>query len=138
MKLAEELKKVLDDPEQMERFVNILKRKQYRKQKNINVVKTLYHDKKSFNKLVERIIDKHDEKWVDRCYKNGIMPHPWNLLYALFDLSELEGTQIEPLDELTENFPSSIYEYNDWQFSITHGQGSVCGVYYKKELKYRD
>jgi hypothetical protein len=66
------------------------------------------------------------------------MPYPWELLYSLFDLAETQGKEIDAIDNFTEMFTSSIYTYNDWQFAITYGQGSVCSVYYKKELMYRD
>jgi len=66
------------------------------------------------------------------------MPYPWELMYALFNLSEIEGKECKPVDDFTDNFPSSIYSYKGWQFAVTHGQGSVCSIYYKKKLMYRD
>jgi len=106
--------------------------------RNVERIKKMFTDQKSFNKLVKAIIAKHDDRWVKLCYKNGSMPYPWYLMYALFDLSEMEGKECKPIDGLTDNFPSSIYTYKYWQFAITQGQGSVCSVYYKKKLMYRD
>ena len=54
------------------------------------------------------------------------------------NLSEIEGKECKPVDDFTDNFPSSIYSYKGWQFAVTHGQGSVCSIYYKKKLMYRD
>ena len=104
---------------------------------NIQRIKKMFKDKTTFDYLMNKIIIKHDDKYMDKCYKKGVMPHPQNLLYAIFNLVEEESINIEPIDDLTKNFPSIIFDYNDWQFAITHGQGSVCSVYHKKELKYR-
>ena len=109
------------------------------KENNIKRLKNMFNDQKSFNLIVNKIINKHNEKWIDNCYSKGTEPHPNNLLYALFDLAIKEGKLVnKPLDGLTENFPSIIYSYNKWKFAITHGQGSVYSVYYRNKLKYRD
>lgn len=105
---------------------------------NTERVKKMFNDQKSFNLLVNNIIEKHDDYWINLCYKKGIMPHPWHLMYALFDLSELEGKISDPVDDFTENFPSSIYSYKGWKFAVTYGQGAVCSIYYRNKLKYRD
>ena len=44
--------------------------------------------------------------------------HVTNLLW---ELASSEGTEIEPIDGLTENFSSMIYNYYGYQFAITHG-----------------
>lgn len=141
MKISESLKDFINSEEgekYMEEFALSLKRKQDRKENNIKRIKKMYNDEKTFNILVESIINKHNDEYVDKCYKNGYMPHPMNILYSLFDLSEIEGDKIEPFDDFTINFSSSVFEFFNWQFAITHGQGSVCSVYYNKKLKYRD
>ena len=122
----------------MKKFVEKLAFEQNLKVRNFERIKKMFTDQKSFNKLVKAIISKHDDLWVDGCYKRSVMPHPWELMYALFDLSEIEGKECDPVDGFTDNFPSSIYTYKCWQFAVTHGQGSVCSVYYKKKLMYRD
>lgn len=137
--MLEKLKTLLDSPEVMNNFFEKIKFKKELEKKHIEKIKKMFHDQETFNNLVNKILNKHDNDYVNKCYKNGYMPHPMNLLYSLFDLAELEGTVLtESLDGLTENFPSQIMEYMDWQFAITDGQGSICSVYYKKELKYRD
>lgn len=139
--MVEELKAHLESAEgkeSMRKYVEKLIFRQDLKVRNAERVKKMFTDQASFDVLVNKILEKHNDNWKDHCYKKGVMPYPWELLYALFDLSEMQGKEIEPIDGLTENFPSSIFTYNDWQFAITHGQGSVCSVYYKKELIYRD
>ncbi len=122
----------------LKEFAEKLAFEQDLKVRNAQRIKKMFTDQKSFNKLVKEIIAKHDDRWVDGCYKKGVMPHPWELMYALFDLSEIEGKECDPVDGFTDNFPSSIYLYKGWRFAVTHGQGSVCSVYYRKKLMYRD
>lgn len=43
----------------------------------------------------------------------------------------------KPLDGMTENFPSIIYNYMGWQFAITQGQGAVMSIYKNKKLIFR-
>jgi len=50
------------------------------KLRNVERIKKMFIDQKSFNKLVKAIIAKHDDRWVDGCYKKGSMPYPWHLL----------------------------------------------------------
>jgi len=122
----------------MKKFVEDFSFKQDLKIRNAERIKKMFTDQKSFNSIVEKIIAKHDKRWIDSCYKKGAMPYPWELMYALFNLSEIEGKECKPVDDFTDNFPSSIYSYKGWQFAVTHGQGSVCSIYYKKKLMYRD
>lgn len=136
--MFEALKIYLDDPKNLEDMVSHFKNIQDREERNISKIKKMFTNEASFDVLVNKILNKHTESWRDRCYKKGHEPYPWYLLYALFDLAEAEGIESEPLDGLTENFPSSIKTYYNWQFAVTHGQGSVCSVYYDKKLMYRD
>lgn len=122
----------------MKKFVEELAFKQDLKIRNTERIKTMFTDQKSFNKLVKSIIAKHDDAWINRCHENGVESHPWHLMYALFDLSEIDGKACKPVDGFTDNFPSSIYAYKGWKFAVTYGQGSVCSVYYNKKLMYRD
>ena len=140
--MVERLKAFLeseDGKESSRKFAEKMLFKRELKKKHIEKIKKMFHDQETFNILVNKILNRHDDAYVDKCYKNGYMPHPMNLLYSLFDLANIEGVELtESLDDLTENWPSEIHEYMDWQFAVTHGQGSVCSVYYKKELMYRD
>lgn len=72
--------------------------------------------------------DKHWATYTDR---------PLHILNLMWELASSGGNEIEPLDGLTESFPSMVYDYYGYQFAITHGQGSVLSVYRQKELRYR-
>jgi len=135
--MFEALKTYLDDPKNLEDMMNHFKNIQDREELNISKIKNMFTDETSFDILVNKILEKHDDAWRNHCYKKGCEPYPWYLLHALFSLADAEGIESESLDGLTENFPSSIKSYYNWQFAVTHGQGSVCSVYYKKELMCR-
>ena len=122
----------------MEEYVKELLFKDNLKDRNIYRLKNMFTSQKSFNLLVNKIIEKHDNAWRGRCYEKGVQPYPWELMYALFNLAEKEGSECGPVDGLTDNFPSSIYSFKGWQFAITQGQGAVMSVYYRKKLMYRD
>ena len=124
-----------DDIEELKKYFD---KKCQRKKRNIERMKKLYNDNDSFNVLMQKILDKHTDELSDRFYKNGIQPHPLNILYSIFDIFQNEGNNINPFDEFTINFSSIVFEYMNWQISITNGQGSVCSVYHNKNLKYRE
>ena len=120
-------------------FAIFYKNKLMKLQRNVDRIKRFYNDDDSFDVLVKRIVDKHGDRWSDLCYRNGVMPYPWMILYSLIDLSEAEGVEVEPLDRLTENFSSVLIEYRGWTFARTHGQGTVLSIYDKdKKLIYRE
>ncbi len=101
-------------------------------------MKVFYSDDISFNVLVDRIVKKHDERWSELCYKNGVMPYPWLILQAIYDIAQTEGEEVRPVDGLTRNFPSMLCKYRGLTFAITHGQGSVLSIFRGKKLIYRD
>jgi len=109
------------------------------KDNNIERIKKMFNDQETFDSLVNRIICKNGDEWRDKCWKNGCMPYPTNLLNSLFDLAEQEGVEItETIDDFTEHFQSDICEYKGWQFAMTYGQGTCGSIYYNKKLMYRD
>lgn len=124
--------------EYIKEFIVYLEKKIQHKKRNIDRIKKSFNDENSFNIFMCKILDKHNEELKDKFYKNGIQPHPLNILYSVFDMVENEGNQIKPFDDFTTCFTSYVFEYMNWQFAITHGQGSICSVYFNKELKYRD
>lgn len=92
-------------------------------------------DDSTFDYLMLDIIVKQ-AKYDNRHY-NTYSERSLHLMNLMWELASNYGTEIEPLDGLTENFPSMIYDYYGYQFAITHGQGSVLSVYRQNELRYR-
>ena len=120
----------------IQEMVDRLKGREEKKSKNIQ---RIFSDNKSFEEVLLRIISKHDERWADICSSRNVQPHPWEILYAVFNIAEGEGKEVDPVDALTENFPSLLLEYREYIFAWTHGQGTCLSIYNKnKELIYRD
>jgi hypothetical protein len=76
------------------------------------------------------------EKYDKRHYST-YAERPLHIMNLMWEIASKEGVEIDPIDGLTENFPSMVYDYYGYQFAITHGQGSVLSVYRQNELRYR-
>lgn len=92
-------------------------------------------DDSTFDYLMLDILvkqEKYDQRHYDT-YSDRTL-HVMNLMW---EIASKEGVEIDPIDGLTENFSSMVYDYYGYQFAITHGQGSVLSVYRQNELRYR-
>ena len=92
-------------------------------------------DDATFDDLMLEILDK--QTISDEAHYKSYTERPLNITNLIWELAQEYGTVVEPLDDFTENFPSTVYDYYGYQFSITHGQGSVLGIYKHGELRYR-
>jgi hypothetical protein len=138
--MLQELQNFFDSPEgeaYMIKFKADQEVKEARRQNNKTRIKRFYHNQETFNILMKRICDKHNSAYEDRCYDNGCQPYPMEILNTVHDIAECEGQDYESLDSFTENFPSQICTFMNWQFAVTHGQGSVLSVYQNRELLVR-
>lgn len=92
-------------------------------------------DDSTFDYLMLDVLNKQEKydkrQWA--LYNDG----PLHIMNLMWELAQEYGTEIEPIDGLTENFPSYVYDYFGYQFAITHGQGSVLSVYRQNDLRYR-
>ena len=133
------LREAFKDENFIQEMVERLKGREEKKSKNMQRISNFFSDNKSFEEVLLRIISKHDERWADICSSRNVQPHPWEILYAVFNIAEGEGKEVDPVDALTENFPSLLLEYREHIFAWTHGQGTCLSIYNKnKELIYRD
>jgi hypothetical protein len=92
-------------------------------------------DDSTFDYLMLDVLEKQS-KYDERHY-NTYSDKPLHIMDLMWELAQHYGTEIEPIDGLTKNFPSTIYDYFGYQFAITHGQGSVLSVYRQNDLRYR-
>jgi hypothetical protein len=138
MSLAKEMldyMKSTEGQKSMEDYFEKLKQKDAIERARAQRIKEHFSNEISFDHLMKRVLDKqniYDARHY-RTYSERAL-HVTNLLW---ELASSEGTEIEPIDGLTENFSSMIYNYYGYQFAITHGQGSVLSIYKNKELIYR-
>lgn len=136
--ILDELKRKLEDPEEREKIRKWFKDKEDKKQRDNDRVNLFFYDDYSFEKFLLRLIKKHDERWVDVCYKNGCEPYPWNLLNAVLEIVQHNGDEVMPIDDLTSSFSSLLMKYRDFTFAWTFGQGTCISIYNKdNELIFR-
>jgi hypothetical protein len=139
--MLEKLKGFLESEEgqrSMEKFAQEMKFKESRNQNNRARMRKMFKgNQESFDKLMYKIIAKHNDTYEDLCFAKGYQPYPMNILNAIHQVADEEGTDHAPLDEFTKKFPSDIVTYMNWQFAYTHGQVTVTSVYKNKELLLR-
>tara|TARA_R110000822_G_scaffold11613_5_gene42264 strand:- start:2628 stop:3053 length:426 start_codon:yes stop_codon:yes gene_type:complete len=92
-------------------------------------------DDSTFDYLMLDILEKQN-KYNERNYST-YTDKTLHIMELIWDLAQTNGTEIEPIDSLTENFPSMVYDYYGYQFANTDGQGSVLSVYRQTDLRYR-
>lgn len=92
-------------------------------------------DDSTFDYLMLDILEKQ-EKYDERHYST-YTDRSLHIMNLMWELASKEGVEIKPIDGLTENFSSMVYDFYGYQFAITHGQGSVLSVYRQHELRYR-
>lgn len=98
-------------------------------------IKDHFNNEVEFDQIMQRVLKKQ-EIYDARHYKS-YSERPLHITNLLWELASSEGIEIDPIDGLTENFSSAIYDYFGYQFAITHGQGSVLSIYKNKECIYR-
>jgi hypothetical protein len=137
---AEKMLEYMNSPEGEKRMVDYFRKLMEREKIMINRAEKLLQrygvcDDSTFDYLMIDIFVKQERS--DQRHYDTYTDYPLHIMNLMWELASLYGTEIEPLDGLTENFPSVIYDYYGYQFAMTHGQGSVLSVYRQKELRYR-
>lgn len=92
-----------------------------------------YDDEKSFNELMERIIDKDYQK-LQELNAEGYSPCPWNVMSVILDIVQHEGREIQPYDVLTRTYLSRTLEYMGWTFSMVHGENTLVSIYNQENI----
>jgi hypothetical protein len=137
---VEKMLEYMNSPEGEKRMVDYFRKLMEREKIMINRAEKLLQrygvcDDSTFDYLMIDIFVKQERS--DQRHYDTYTDYPLHIMNLMWELASLYGTEIEPLDGLTENFPSVIYDYYGYQFAMTHGQGSVLSVYRQKELRYR-
>jgi hypothetical protein len=113
--------------------------------KNMERIKKFYNDDKSFDLLMEKIIEKdlkrfekfiQTKPWIPNIENN--LPNSWRALYVVLDIVQNEGEEVPPFDFLTRSLPSRTIMYHGWTFSWVHGEGTLISIFNRNdELVYR-
>ena len=92
-------------------------------------------DDATFDDLMLTILEKQEK--YDKRHYSTYTDSTLHIMNLMWEIASKEGVEIDPIDGLTENFSSMVYNYYGYQFAITHGQGSALSVYRQNELRYR-
>jgi hypothetical protein len=138
--LSQLLKEHLESPEgqkSMEDYFNKLAQRDAIEQARAKKLLEMYRvcDDSTFDYLMLDILEK--QKKYDERHYSTYSDRSLHIMNLMWEIASREGVEIDPIDGLTENFPSMVYDYYGYQFAITHGQGSVLSVYRQNELRYR-
>lgn len=138
--MFEKLKEWLNQPENIEKTKFYFNKIKINKETRISRANRLLEwygvcDNATFDELMLVLLDK--QKTYDARHYRTYTERPLNIIGAIWELVQQDGVAIEPFDDFTKNFPSAIYNFNGYQFGITHGQGSVLSIWRQKDLRYR-
>ena len=135
LKQGLEWMKSLPGQRSMEIYFEKLAKKDAIERARAQRIKEHFSNATEFDLLMQRVIEKQDI--YDARHYESYSERSLHVTNLLWELASSEGNEIEPIDGLTENFSSMIYDYYGYQFAITHGQGSVLSIYKNKECIYR-
>jgi len=137
--IFQEWEEIMSDPEFLEEMKKFFIDKENSRKKNMERMHRFFSDDESFERVLIKILEKHDDRWSNVCNAKNVQPHPWEILYGICSIVEEEGEPVDPLDGLTESFPTTLLKYRGYTFAWTNGQGTVLSIYNKEnELIFRD
>lgn len=98
-----------------------------RHQRNLKRVKKFYFDEKSFNNLMNRIIEKDHIRFRKLFFENK-STNMWRILFIILDIVMEDGVEIKPYNTLTKTYPSLNLKYMDWIFSWIHNKNTLISI----------
>lgn len=87
-----------------------------------------------FDKLLNRLIQEHNDDYIKKCYHKGHMPTPNNKLNFVigYVVNNHEPIRVSELDC---DFANEIYQFRGYYFQHIHGQGTITKIYNKDDNK---
>lgn len=77
----------------------------------------------------------HDsDDYREKCFDNGVEPHPNNLLQFIIDYV-VENAPVVQVKKLKCNFPNEVWEYRGYYFQIIQGQGAIVKIINKDDMR---
>jgi len=123
----------LDSPEgqaSLDEWADGIKKKQDVLEKRLVKVEK-YLNENDFDKIMERLIEEHNDEYCDKCYKKGYEPYPNNKLSLLYSYLENNYEHIEN-HLIPQDFLSVSYFFKGYWFTVYCGQGCFNRVYNNK------
>ena len=82
----------------------------------MNRVKKLYHDDKSFDQLMNQIIEKDIKRFENLINKKSNQHDVTRIFYTILDIVQADGKEIDPPNTLAKILPSRTILYKGWTF----------------------
>jgi len=83
-----------------------------------------------FDKLLNKLISRHDKNYREKCYNRGYEPMPNNTLGFIFDFI-CHNYDIIDVIQLRCDFQNHIWFFRGYYFQTIWGQGSINRIYDK-------
>lgn len=129
-KLEESLKKFeeyLDSPAADKYFEELKKRGEIVAQRYLKVER--YLSQVSFDDLMNRLLEEHNDAYRGKCYSLGYEPYPNNKLQFLLDFIS-EKAESLPRGSVDDNmFEAELYFFKNYYFQLSQGQGAFWRVF---------
>lgn len=89
-----------------------------------------------FDKLMYRLINEHNDDYIENCYHNGCEPYPNNKLNFIIGYVTKDDIP-HPINvkELYCDFPNDIWEFKGYYFQFIYGQGTMLRIYNKDDMR---
>lgn len=93
-----------------------------------------YLENNSFDDLMLRIIEEHNDNWINNCYLKNCKPYPNNKLSFILEYVERKGEKVI-VNEIKSNFVNEIFEFKGYYFQMIYGQGVITKIYNKADKR---
>lgn len=89
-----------------------------------------------FDTLIFKLLNKHGDDYVEKCYNNGHDPCPNNILNFIFDyLHDNVESLNKNIKALECEFPNSVWEFYGYYFQIIWGGDGISRKLFNKDDK---
>lgn len=83
-----------------------------------------------FDVLMNRLIQEHDNNYIDKCYHKGHTPNTNRKLSFVIGYIVDNFSPIK-VNKLNCDFPNQIWQFRNYYFQHIHGQGTITRIYKK-------
>jgi glutamate synthase domain-containing protein 2 len=126
-KMSKKFDEILESPE-TEAYFNRLKIKEDIQDGRFVKFET-YLQTHSFDELLKRVMDEHNEAYRDKCFKKGCEDYPTNKMQFIYDYVSNSVSHIEVAGITDGHFHTECRFFKGYYFTITHGQGCFYRIY---------
>lgn len=88
-----------------------------------------YLETHSFDELLKRVMDEHDEAYWNKCFSKGCEPYPTNKMQFIYDYVRKNIEHIKVAGITDGMFHTECRFFKGYYFSITHGQGCFYRIF---------